>query len=560
MTAAPPRRHRAPSVLHVLRVVARNGELRRVELAFAAFNSGEWATWIAMLVYAYAQGGATESGIVAAVLLIPAALLAPLMAAIGERHPPGRALFGGYVAQATTCSAVAVALFAHATPLLTYVLLAGPSVAFAMTRPTQTAFAPSLARTPEQLTSTNVVSGWVESLSMLVAPTVTGVLLAVSSPGVVFLLAAVGCALGGLLVAPLRNAVPAARADDEGVTAETGSFAGGISALRRDPQARMLVLLLGTQCIALGSLDVLYVEIAQGVLHRGGSWAGYLSGAFGAGGVLAVAVTASLVGRRRLAQPLVLSLGVWSLAFFGLAALPGAIAALALLGVAGGARATFDVTGRTLLQRVARPDLLAHVFGLLEGLQMAGLAIGSALAPLLVALGGADAALIGVGVILPLIAVAEGRRLLDIDRHATVPVVEIALLRSMSLFAALPGPTVESLARALEPLIVAAGTDVIMEGDEGDRFYAIADGQVDVVRHGRVVATLSRGDGFGEIALMYDVPRTATVTIRTETRLLALERNAFLVALTGHAATHIAAGKMVDQRLEELRKANGFTY
>ena len=227
--------------------------------------------------------------------------------------------------------------------------------------------------------------------------------------------------------------------------------------------------------------------------------------------------------------------------------------------MAGGARATFDVTGRTLLQRVAQPDLLARVFGLLEGLQMAGLAIGSALAPVLVALGGADAALIGVGLILPLIAVVEGRRLLDIDRHATVPVVEIALLRSMPLFAALPGPTVESLARALEPLTVAAGIDVIVQGDEGDRFYAIADGEVDVVSGGRIVASLGRGDAFGEIALMYDVPRTATVTTRTETRLLALERDAFLVALTGHAATHIAAGKMVDQRLEELRKANGFT-
>ena len=557
MIASPRRQRPTASLFHVLRVVARNNQLRRVEVAFAAFNSGEWATWIAMLVYAYAHGGATESGIVAAALLLPAALLAPAIAAVGERHPPGRALLAGYAVQAATCSAVAVALFAHATSLLAYVLMAGPSVAFTMTRPTQAAFAPSLARTPEQLTATNVVSGWIESLSMLVAPAVTGVLLAVSSPGVVFLVAGVGCAVGGLLVAPLRNAVKSASRGDIDGAADTGSFVGGVSLLRHDPQARMLVLLLGTQCIALGALDVLYVEIAQGVLHRGGSWAGYLSGAFGAGGVLAVAVTASLVGRRRLARPLVLSLGVWSLAFFGLAALPGAVAALALLGVAGGARATFDVTGRTLLQRVAQPDLLARVFGLLEGLQMAGLAIGSALAPVLVALGGANAALVGVGVILPLIAVAEGRRLLDIDRHATVPVVEIALLRSMSLFAALPPPTVESLARALEPLTIAAGTDVVTEGEEGDRFYAIADGEVEVVSAGRLVATLGRGDGFGEIALMYGVPRTATVTTRTAARLFALDRDAFLVALTGHSTTRLIAEKIVDERLEELRELRG---
>ncbi len=537
----------------MLGVVAQNGQLRRVQAAFAAFNSGEWATWIAMLVYAYAHGGATESGVVAAVVLVPAALLAPVLAAIGERRPPGQALLAGYAAQATTCGAVAVALLAHAPTLFAYALMVGPSVAFTMTRPAQAAFAPSLARTPEQLTATNVASGWIESLSMLVAPTAAGVLLAVSSPGAVFLVSGIGCALGGLLVAPLRNAVPAPQGDTGDGPTETRAVLGAVSLCRRDPHARMLVLLLAAQFIALGALDVLYVVLAEGVLHRGGSWAGYLSGAFGAGGVLAVAVTASLVGRPRLARPLVLSLAVWSVVFFGLAALPGAIASLALIGVAGGARATFDVTGRTLLQRVARPDLLARVFGLLEGLEMAGLAIGSVLAPALVALGGARAALIGVGAILPLIAVVEGRRMLDIDRHATVPVVEIGLLRSMSLFAALPAPTVESLARSLEPLAVAAGVDVIVEGEEGDCFYVIADGEVDVVKGGHLVATLGRGEGFGEIALLHGVPRTATVMTRSDASLFVLEREAFLVALTGHSPTRIAADEIVFRRLEELR-------
>ena len=141
--------------------------LRRVELAYATFNSGEWATWIAMLVYAYSRGGVTESGIVACAMLVPAALLAPVVAAIGERYPPGKALVAGYVAQAATCGAVAVALVAHAPALVVYALLVGPAVAFTMTRPTQAAFAPGLARTPRELAATNVASGWVESMSVL---------------------------------------------------------------------------------------------------------------------------------------------------------------------------------------------------------------------------------------------------------------------------------------------------------------------------------------------------------------------------------------------------------
>ena len=348
-------------------------------------------------------------------------------------------------------------------------------------------------------------------------------------------------------MAPLRNAVPVVAAADPD---ERAAFFGeGPKLMRRDPQSRMLVMLLGAQCVALGALDVLYVELARGVLHRGGAWTGYLCGAAGAGGVLAVAFTAHLVGRPRLAGPLAVSIAVWSVAFIGLAAVPGVGAALALLLLAGGAEKTFDVTGRMLLQRVARSDALAGVFGLLEGFQMAGYAAGSLLAPALVALGGAPAAFLGVGAILPLIALLTGRRLLDIDRHATVPVVEIALLRSMPIFEALPPQTLEPLAGALEPLALAAGAEVIRQGEEGDLFYLIADGEVDVIASGRHVATLHRGDGFGEIALLNGVPRTATVTARTDVHLYTLERETFLVTLTGHPASHRSAHELADRRL-----------
>ena len=541
-------RPRAASVSRVFGTVARNAALRRVGFAFATFNSAEWATWLAMLVYAYAQGGVTESGIVATVILVPAAVLAPLVAAAGERHAPGRALFGGYVAQATSCIAVAAALFASAPSLIAYALMAVPAVAFTITRPAQSAFAPALARWPEELTVTNVVSGWIESLSMLAAPILAGVIMAVGSPGMVFAVMGAGCAVGALLVVSLRDVVPVAA--DNGESA--AGVRGGISFVRRDPQARLLLLLLATQCIALGALGVLYVELAQGVLDLGSDWVGYLSGAFGAGGVVALGVTARLVGLRRLAVPLALSLGVWSIAFVGLAALPGVLAALLLLALGGGARATFDVTGRTLLQRVARPDLLARVFGLLEGLQMAGYAVGSLLAPGLVALGGAPLAFLAVGAILPLTAVLGGRRLLDIDRHATVPVVEIALLRSIALFAHLGAPALESLGRALVPVRPPTGTDVMRQGDAGDRFYVIADGEVDVIADGRTVTTLGRGHYVGEIALMYDVPRTATVRTRGNATLYALERETFLLAITGHVATRAFAHDLVAKRLEEL--------
>jgi len=539
------------SVGRVLGIVARNRALRRVELSFIAFNCAEWATWVAMLVYAYARGGVTESGLVATAMLVPAAVLAPVAAAFGERFAPGRSLLAGYILQAATCAAAAAALYSGGSRFIAYAFLVGPAVAFTMTRPVQATFAPGLARRPEELTATNVVSNWIESFSVLAAPAFAGVLLAISSPGLVFAVMAATVAIGAVLVAPLRDEVPALTSGDE--VEAVGSIGGGIAYVRRNPHARMLVGLLAAECVALGALDVLYVELAQGVFHRGGDWAGYLGAVFGGGGVLAMWVTARLVGLRKLAFPLAISLGIWSVAFLGLAALPGLAVAMALLAVGGGARATFDVTGRTLLQRVAPPDMLARVFGLLEGLQMGATAIGSLLAPALVALGGAGTAFVGVGAILPLIALVTGRRMLDIDRHATVPVVEIALLRSIPLFAPLPPPTLESLARALVPLSPPAGTEVIRSGEVGDRFYVIADGECDVSTDGTPVATLGRGDYFGEIALLYDVARTASVHARQGARLYALEREHFLAAVTGHLRVQRSATALADARLEELR-------
>jgi Cyclic nucleotide-binding domain len=183
---------------------------------------------------------------------------------------------------------------------------------------------------------------------------------------------------------------------------------------------------------------------------------------------------------------------------------------------------------------------------------MGGLALGSLLVPPLVALGGPKAALIGAGLMLPILALLLARALIAVDRSTKVPVVEIALLRSMRLFAPLPAPALEGVARALEPLDLVAGTVVITMGDAGDRFYAIAEGEVEVTRHGMTMARLGRGEGFGEIALLDDVPRTATVNASSDVRLYALEKGPFVTAVTGHAPTARAASALVSTRRDEL--------
>ncbi len=168
------------------------------------------------------------------------------------------------------------------------------------------------------------------------------------------------------------------------------------------------------------------------------------------------------------------------------------IGAFVFLAAAGAGRSLLDVAGRTLLQRTAPTELLSRVFGVLEGLTMAALAIGSLLTPALIALAGPKAALIGVGAILFSVALVAGRRVLDIDRSATVPVTEIALLRSSPTFALLSPPQLERLARGLAPRGIPAGTTFLREGEDGDRAYVVADGELDVL-----VAGQARSPCFG---------------------------------------------------------------
>jgi CRP-like cAMP-binding protein len=141
-----------------------------------------------------------------------------------------------------------------------------------------------------------------------------------------------------------------------------------------------------------------------------------------------------------------------------------------------------------------------------------------------------------------------GRRLFALDSTAQVPIVEIGLLRSLRLFAALPPPEIEALARSLEPVEAAVGAAIVTQGETGDRYYAIADGDLEVMVDGHRTATLSRGDGFGEIALLRDVPRTATVAALTPVRLYALAKEPFLEIVTGHVATSATATAIASER------------
>ena len=234
-----------------------------------------------------------------------------------------------------------------------------------------------------------------------------------------------------------------------------------------------------------------------------------------------------------------------------IAARPTVALSLVLLAVANVGRSLFDVSGRTLLQRTGSPHVLGRIFGVLESIDMLGLALGSLYVSLLVSLGGPTAAVLGVGAIMPVVVLLLLPAVLGADARATVPVVQIGLLRRMPLFRPLPPPELEGVARAMEPLAARAGDVLIREGEPGDLFYVIADGEVTVSTAAGFETSLAHGAGFGEIALLNESPRTATVTAATDASFYTLASDDFLSAVTGMADVHHHARELVDDRLAQ---------
>jgi Cyclic nucleotide-binding domain len=294
---------------------------------------------------------------------------------------------------------------------------------------------------------------------------------------------------------------------------------------------------------------VLMIVVAIELVGGGPTEAGALSSAAGVGGIVGAAAAVTLVGRPRLAGPFALGLLVWGapVAILGLA--PSLVLGLIVFLVAGVGRGGLDVAGRTLLQRVTPDPALPGVFGMLEGAYMGMIAVGSVVIPLVILLVGAHAALLVVGLWLPIVVALAWRRLRAVDAAGVVHVHELARLRADPMFAPLAPPTIERLSANLVPVELARGTWIVRQGEPGDRFYIVDDGEVDVEIDGRPVRRQGPGTSFGEIALLRDVPRTASVRAATDVRLLALERDVFLSAVTGHTRSRTAAEAVVAERL-----------
>jgi hypothetical protein len=529
--------------------VMREPALRRVVVGYAAFSFSEHATWLAILVYALQRGGAREVGIVAVAQLVPGIVLAPFAAYAGDRFAPQRALAAGYAAQSASMAATAAAMAAGA-PVVAYVAGGCAATAITFTRPVMGSLLPAITHAPRELVAANIVTGFIEQVGVFVGPLMAGAVMAVSTPGAVFAVAAVATAIGCVWVLLIDPIEPAARAPGLGADTVVGQVFAGFSTLRRESRLRALVWLGATAGFVKGIGDVIFVTFADERLEGGGGQSGLLAGAYGLGALAGAVGISRLIHSGRVSGQFVLAgllAGVPLLALAGISGLP---LALVGFGVLGAGETMLQLTSSVTIQRQAPTAVLARVFGILEGVQMGAIALGSLAVTAVVAwtaIGPAFAVLASVVLITVLGGVARLRRHGDDLALADETVVEHLL--GDPVFAPLPAPTIERLARNAETRSYDAGTVVVEQGETGDEYYLVGDGRLAVTIDGMLIRELGPGTSFGEIALLRDVPRTATVTATTRVRLLVVARDDFIEAVTGHPRSLRTANDAVDRFL-----------
>jgi hypothetical protein len=414
-----------------------------------------------------------------------------------------------------------------------------------VTRPAQSALLPTLVDSAHELTAANVVSGWIEGISLLTGPALAGGLIALDGSGAALAVFAGSVLLAASLVAAVGTGSSADRQLPQPADSRPDE---ALARLRDQPGVGAALTVVATQYVALGAQDVLEIVLAIKVLALGAAGAGYLGAAFGAGAVAGGLGALLLVGRHRMTGPLVGAAILWGIAYIAVGAWPSVALAFLLFAGCGLTRTVFDVASRTLLHRAVPGVLHARVFGLVEGLEMLGLALGSLAVPLLVQLGGVEAALIGAGALMVFAPLACLPALNSLERRSPTFGRELALLRSSELFGMLSGPVLLDLARAIVPRPALAGDVIVREGERGGHFYLIESGTLGVTIAGRSVGTLAAGDGFGEIALLRDGVRTATITALEDGRLYALDRGPFLAAVAGFEPAAAAAEALVAAR------------
>lgn len=524
-------------------------QLRRLELSWFGFNLAEYAVTVALGVYAFEQGGPAAVGLITLVRTLPAVLSAPLFSVLTDRLSRRTILVIGYWGRSVATGIIALALASDAPALVIYMLAPVDVILASSIFPASAALIPDLSRRPEELSSANAAFSTMESAGALLGPLVAALLIATRNLLTVFVVAAVIYAVAAVATRTLSSDRTIKSLRGLNLISELRS---GFATLGGHWDARSVVAMWTLESMLVGVVDVFVVVVALDLLGWGDPGVGLLAAAVGVGGVLGALLSAASARNRAYGRGMVLALALFGLGLSG-AAMPVVAVVMASLALVGYAQSLTDVAGQTLLQRTTPSDALGRVLGLFEGLYWAAVGIGAISASIVIEWIGPVPALLVFTFAAVLIALIFSKPLRRIDAEAGVALDKVIWFVNCTLFTALPIPTVEYLANHARENEYAAGAVVIRQGDVGDDFHVIVEGEVDVVIDGDHVTVLGPGDYFGEIAILYDTPRTATVQARSDLVTLSVDAVSFVAVVTGYMGSSKMVTLMAEARLAENR-------
>jgi MFS family permease len=528
-----------------------SGPLARLLTAWLFASSGRWAFLIAAAVYAFDRSGTGATGLVAAAGVLPAVVAAPLTGTLIDRLGRGGVVAGACAVEAAAIGGAAAVMSVHGAlwPIILFAALS--SAAATAPRPALEALMPALASTPDELVRATAAWAATDNVGFLLGGGIGGIAIALLGAAAVTAVAAGLFALAAIFALELPW-VKATEVDEP--EEEQGGLRdalAGLRALVHAPLLRTGFLLLAGLTLIEGTTNVQLVVLSISHLGMGNGGPGQLFAVWGVGGVMGSAALLALVRLRGYGLALLLGALVFAVGI-GVCGADGVALALVAMLPAGIGFALVETAVMGLVPRLADDAVAGRVYALSEILYAAGGGVGALIAPALISALGAPGSLAAVGGAYGVLAVAASRRLARLDEGQEQASRVRELLRRISFLAPLPLPRLERLVRRAEPVAVPAGATVMTAGEPGDEFYAIAEGEVEIVEYGR---TQGPGTGFGEIALLADVPRTATIRALTDLELWSLDRRSFVAAVNSHGDVTSLADAVIAEHLARPRVA-----
>lgn len=547
----------ARPAIGALRTTLLEPTLRRLTIAWFTINAGRWALLVTTLVIAYERGGPVAVGLFSLARYLTPTLLAPFASVPAARWPTESVLRATNAVRAASVVALAVVVALEAPLAILALMIAVEAGVGALSRPLHMALLPAVARTPDQLIAANVTSSGAEGLGTFAGPALGGLLLVATGATGAIVAVVVIYAIGVVAILPLHVPTVGRSERTAGPRAALDDLWAGVRAGALLPGPRLMLIGVALQTFVRGLLTVLVVVAAIELLGMGEAGVGTLNAAMGLGGLLGAIVALSLAGRSRLGPPFIAAMAGWGapIVIVGTLVHP-AIATVALLAI-GLSNALFDVAGFTLAQRTTPNAARVAFLGLVDSIANLGPSLGGILAPVLIAGLGIRGALIVSGVILPIAAIGLWRAAGRLDEGGPAAARRVDLIRRQPMFQPLSLVTVEHLAARLEPFHVEAGAWLMQEGEPGRDFLLIDRGEVEVSQAGTTLARLGPGAAVGEIALLHDVPRTASVRAVDPVDAFSLDRASFLEAVTGHSVSRAAAEEAARERLTADARRSG---